>query len=105
MILLDKDNFENEVLKSSGLVVVDFWGEGCVPCSELMPEFESLALDYTNKVKFAKLNTSKDRKLAISQRVLGLPTVVLYKDGLRLGECTKDLATKEGITKMIALHL
>ena len=101
MLVLDKDNFEMEVLKASGLVVVDFWGEGCEPCKALMPEFESLSESYDEKVTFAKLNTSQERKLAISQRVLGLPTVVLYKDGVRVSECTKDNATQAGIKQMI----
>lgn len=105
MLVLDKDNFENEVLKASGIVVVDFWGEGCEPCKALMPEFETIASDYEGKVAFGKLNTSQERRLAISQRVLGLPTVVLYKDGARMGECTKDTANIEGIKSLIEMHL
>ncbi|HAS73616.1 MAG TPA: thiol reductase thioredoxin [Clostridiales bacterium UBA8960] len=105
MLDLDKDNFENEVLKASGIVVVDFWGEGCEPCKALMPDFESIASEYDGKATFGKLNTSKERRLAISQRVLGLPTVVLYKDGTRMGECTKDSANAEGIKALIETHL
>lgn len=105
MLLLDKENFESEVLKASGLVIVDFWGEGCEPCKALMPDFEALASNYEGKVTFAKLNTSQERRLAISQRVLGLPTVVLYKDGARMGECTKDTANVEGIKALIEAHL
>lgn len=105
MLLLDKENFEKEVLQAPGIVVVDFWGEGCEPCKALMPEFEALASDYEGKATFAKLNTSQERRLAISQRVLGLPTVVLYKGGLRMGECTKDSANAEGIKALIDAHL
>lgn len=105
MLLLDKDNFESQVLKASGLVLVDFWGEGCEPCKVLMPEFEALESEYEGKVVFGKLNTSQERRLAISQRVLGLPTIVLYKNGERVGECTKDQASPAGIKELIALHL
>jgi len=105
MLVLDKENFELEVLKASGVVVVDFWGEGCEPCKALMPEFEALSETYEGKVTFAKLNTSQERRLAISQRVLGLPTVVLYKDGARVAECTKDQASQTGIKQMIESHL
>ena len=49
MLVLDKENFEMEVLKASGLVVVDFWGEGCEPCKALMPEFEALSESYEEK--------------------------------------------------------
>ncbi len=105
MLILDKDNFEAEVLKSSGLVLVDFWGEGCEPCKALMPEFEALASEFSGKVTFGKLNTTQERRLSISQRVLGLPTVVLYKDGARMGECTKDSANVEGIKNLLDQHL
>ncbi len=105
MIILDKDNFEAEVLSRKGFILVDFWGEGCEPCKNLMPEFEAMAGEYQDSVAFAKLNTSQERRLAISQRVLGLPTVVLYKDGQRMGECTKDSANPEGIKSLIASHL
>lgn len=105
MLILDKDNFEADVLKSSGLVLVDFWGEGCEPCKALMPDFEALANDYVGKVKFGKLNTTQERRLSISQRVLGLPTIVLYKDGARVGECTKDTANTDGIKALLNQHL
>ncbi len=104
MIALSKSNFTEEVLESKGLVIVDFWGEGCVPCQALMPDFESLESQY-NQVKFAKLNTTAERKLALSQRVLGLPTIVLYKNGERMGECTKNTASLEGIKALIESQL
>ena len=52
-------------------------------------------------MKFTKLNTAKARRLAIKQKVLGLPTVIIYKDGEKLSELTKDDATKENIKKLI----
>lgn len=105
MLEVSKDNFETEVLKVDGLVLVDFWGEGCEPCKALMPEFEDLAQEYEGQVTFAKLNTSQERRLAISQRVLGLPTVVLYKNGERIGECTKDAANRNGLIALIEKNL
>lgn len=100
MLELTKENFNKEVLESSGLVIVDFWGEGCEPCKALMPDFEALESEFPT-VRFGKLNTSQERRLALSQRVLGLPTVVLYKDGQRLDECTKDRANLEGIRAIL----
>lgn len=100
MLSVDKNTFENEVLEGDGLILVDFWSEGCEPCKALMPHVEDLEEKY-EQVKFCKLNTAKARRLAISQRVLGLPTIVLYKDGEKLQEVTNDDATKENIEKMI----
>ena len=81
MIELNKDNFDEEVLESDGVVLVDFWGESCDLCLELMPDVEDLAEEYGDQVKFCKLNIKGNRRLAMSQQVLGLPSIVLYEDG------------------------
>ena len=104
MIILDKDNFEKEVLKAKGLVLVDYWNECCEPCKALMPDVESLAKVYQD-VKFCKLDTTKARRLVISQRVMGLPTISLYKDGAKIDEVTKDNASKASIEEMIKKYL
>jgi thioredoxin 1 len=105
MIQADKETFQTEVLDAKGLVLVDFFGDGCVPCEALMPDVIALSEAYGDKVKFVKLNTSGARRLAISQKVLGLPTVSLYKDGVKIEEVTKDDATKFNIEAMITKHV
>lgn len=105
MLELNKETFQEEVLENEGNVLVDYWSDGCEPCKALMPDVEELAKKYEDKVKFCKLNTSKARRLAISQRVMGLPAIVLYKDGEKVGECTKEDATKENIEAMIEKNL
>ncbi len=105
MLSVDKSTFEAEVLKSQGLVLVDYWSDGCEPCKALMPDIEALEEKYEGKLKFCKLNTTKARRLAISQKVLGLPTIALYKDGEKLDEVTKDDANKANIEAMIEKHL
>lgn len=101
MLELTKDSFQAEVLESAGFVLVDYWSDGCEPCKALMPDVLELAAEYEGKVTFSKLNTTGARRLAISQRVLGLPTIALYKDGEKIAEVTKDDATREGIKNMI----
>jgi len=105
MLVLDQNNFEQEVLQSEGYVLVDYWGDSCAPCLALMPDVEALAAEYEGKVKFGKLNTNQARRLAISQKVLGLPTIILYKDGQKIADATKDRATKAGIKEMIEAHI
>lgn len=105
MLALDKNKFQTEVLEGQGFILVDYWSDGCEPCKALMPDVEELAAKYEGKVTFAKLNTMKARRLAISQRVLGLPTIVLYKDGQKVDEVTKDDATKANIDAMIQKHV
>ena len=59
MVDLTKDNFEEEVLKAEGTVLVDFYGDGCVPCQALMPHIHAMEGDYGDKIKFTSLNTTK----------------------------------------------
>lgn len=101
LVVVDKTNFEEEVLQYDGLVLVDYWSESCEPCKALMPDVEVLAEKYEGKVKFTKLNVAKARRLAISQKVLGLPTITLYQNGEKVGELNKDTADKNNIVAMI----
>jgi thioredoxin 1 len=105
MLSVDKDTFQAEVLEAEGYVLVDFWSDGCEPCKALLPDVEALAEKYADKVKFVKLNTSQARRLAISQKVLGLPTIALYKNGEKIEEVTKDSANKANIEAMINKHV
>lgn len=105
MLELDKDTFEQEVLASKGFVVVDYFGDGCEPCKALLPDIEALADEFAGKAEFKKLNTTKARRLAISQRVLGLPTIILYKDGEKVAEVTGKDTSKSSIKEMLSAHL
>jgi len=105
MLELDKENFEAEVLQAEGKVFVDYFGDGCVPCAAIMPFIEQCAAKYSDKLKFAKLNTSKARRLAISQKVMGLPVVAIYEGGQKLEELVKDDCTEANIEAMIARHI
>lgn len=105
MFIFDKDNFEQEVLKAEGYVFVDFWSEGCEPCKALMPDVEKLAETYGEAMKFGKLDSTKARRLAIKEKVLGLPTMAVYKDGAKIDELTKDDATVANIEAMIKKYV
>jgi thioredoxin 1 len=105
MLELNKETFEEEVLKASGKVLVDFYGDGCVPCEALKPHVHELSEKYGDKMKFAALNTTKARRLAISQQILGLPVIAVYENGQKIQELVKDDATPENVEAMIAKHL
>jgi len=105
MLEVDKKTFEQEVLQADGYVFVDFFGDGCVPCAALMPFVHSLADKYEGKLKFCQLNTTKARRLAIAQKVLGLPVMAIYKDGEKIEELVKDDATEESIQKMVEKYV
>jgi len=105
MLEVTKDNFEAEVLQGEGHILVDFFGNGCVPCEALMPHIVALDEKYGDKIKFVSLNTSKARRLAIGQKVLGLPVIAIYKDGAKVEELVKDDATPENIEAMIQKYI
>lgn len=107
MLTVHKDNFDAEVLELKGTVLVDFWGDKCEPCKALMPHMEELANKYSqSNIKFCKLNTSENRRLAISQKVLGLPTVIVYKNGQKVRELSgAENCNPETIEELIKENL
>jgi len=105
MLELDKETFEPEVLKAAETVFVDFYSDACQPCQALMPVVHALAEKYGDKMKFTKINTMKARRLAIAQKVLGLPVMAIYKNGEKAVELVKDDCTEENIEKMILANI
>ena len=105
MLELTKETFEAEVLQAEGAVFVDFYSDGCVPCKALTPFVEEMAAKYGEKLKFTALNTTKARRLAIGQKVLGLPVMAIYKGGEKAEELVKEDCTHENIEAMIQRHI
>lgn len=105
MLELTKDTFATEVLEAEGYVFVDYYGDGCVPCQALMPVVHGFADTYGASMKFAALNTTKARRLAIGQKILGLPVMAIYKGGEKVEEVVKDDATAENIEAMIKKYI
>jgi len=105
MLDVNKEIFEAEVLQASGKVLVDFYGDGCVPCEALLPFVTAMGSKYGDKLKFVKLNTTKARRLAIGQKILGLPVIAIYENGEKIEELVKDDATEANIEAMIERHI
>lgn len=105
MLIVDKESFAPEVLEAEGYVLVDYFGDGCAPCAALMPAIEALNEKYGDKIKFTKLNTSQARRLAISQKILGLPVIAIYKGGEKIDELVKDDATEANVEAMIKKYI
>ena len=94
MVELTKETFAAEVLEAEGTVLVDFYGDGCVPCQALMPHVHAMEDVYGKQIKFTALNTTKARRLAIGQKILGLPVIALYKGGEKIAERVRAYWTK-----------
>ena len=75
------DQFEEQVLKSSEPVLVDFWAEWCGPCKMIAPILDELATSYAGKLKIAKINIDHNQKTPRNYNVRGIPTLMIFKDG------------------------
>ncbi|MCL2571459.1 MAG: thioredoxin family protein [Defluviitaleaceae bacterium] len=102
MIELSKENFDAEVLEAEGLVFVDFWSPKCEPCMALMPEVIAFAEKNAGRAKFCKLDTAGNRRLAIAQKVMGLPTLVFYKGGEKVFSFDKEAIEEGGMAAVEA---
>ena len=93
-ITLTKDNFEQEVLKSSLPVVVDFWATWCGPCQMLAPILEEVANELDGKIKVGKVNVDEEMELSMGHKIASIPTLLLFENGeikkKSLGYLTKD---------------
>lgn len=80
MTIINKDNFENEVLKSDKLTIIDFFATWCGPCQMLAPVLEKISNENTD-VNIFKVDIDQSQELAINSRVEVVPTLIFYKNG------------------------
>lgn len=81
IIYLNENNFNDEVINSNQLVLVDFYADWCMPCKMLAPTLEELADDNAGVVKIAKLNVDIASTLAARYGISGIPNVLFFKNG------------------------
>jgi len=82
-------SFDSDVLKSSGLVLVDFWAEWCGPCRALGPVLDEVGAEMAGKVSIMKMNVDQNPETPSQFGVRSIPMLVLFKDG-------KQIDTKVG---------
>ncbi len=90
MVELHKDNYDQEVIESTGVYLVDFWSDSCEECLELMPEVEALEEEFAGRLAMGKVNIKGNRRLAIREEVRGLPSLLLYRDGDKQAVFSKE---------------
>ena len=81
LLVVNDNDFEEKVLKSSIPVLVDFWAPWCGPCLAIAPTLEELAKTYTGKISIAKLNVDDNPNTPAIYGVRSIPYLVLLKNG------------------------
>ena len=81
MLNITKSNFEKEVVASEIPVVLDFWATWCGPCKMLSPVLDELAAEYSDRVRFCKVNVDDEPELSARFGIASVPTLIFLKNG------------------------
>ena len=103
VLKVNSGSWEQEVLQSDVLTVVDFWHSRCPWCIRLEPVYNETAEEYKGKVKFAKLNileNPKNREIAIHYGVMSTPTLLFFCEG-RPVETAVGFTSKERLKRTL----
>ena len=103
-IKVSKANFEQDVLKSDKVVLVDFWAVWCGPCKILVPIVAELAEENDGKMVLAKVNVDEEPELTQQYNILSIPTMKFFKNGQIVGEIV-GAAPKTTIEAELKKHL
>jgi thioredoxin 1 len=101
---LNDNSFNQAVLKSDTLVVVDFWAPWCGPCRKLAPVLEQIQSEFKDEVKFYKIDADKNMSIAREYGISSLPSVLIFKDG-EAKEFMAGMMQKSAIVSNIKKYL
>ena len=100
VISVTADNFVQEVLKTEGIVMVDFWAAWCGPCKMLSPIVDQIAEEHP-EIKVCKVNIDEEPSLAIDYKVMSIPTLLVFKNGEKVN-MSIGVQSKSDIEAMLA---
>jgi thioredoxin 1 len=97
-------NFQQEVLQSDKVTLIDLWAEWCGPCRMMTPVVEDLSNEYKGRAVVGKLNVDDNPEVPTNYNVRGIPTFLLFKNG-ELKEKIVGLQTKQYLQNKIESYL
>ena len=100
VLKLDVNNFEEEVLKSEKIVLIDFWASWCGPCRMMSTVIDEIAEEMGENIKVGKINIDEEKELAIKYDVMSIPTFIVFKNGNEVGRSV-GVQDKEEIKNML----
>lgn len=98
------DKFQDEVLKASTPVLVDFYATWCMPCKMVAPVLEQIAKDFHEKLKVVKVDIDESQNLAAQFGIHGVPTFILFQGGKEIDRIV-GAASKDEFTRRLSKHL
>ncbi len=97
IVYVSDSSFEQDVLKASKPVLVDYWAEWCGPCRMIAPILDEVSNEYHERLTVAKLDVDANQATSIKYGIRGVPTLMLFKDGnvvaSHVGSLTKSQLT------------
>lgn len=99
-VILTDDSFDNTVLGSDKVVMVDFWATWCGPCRMMAPTIEEIAQEYKGKIVVGKLDVDQNGQTAQKYQIMSIPTIMFFKNG-KVVDQVIGAAPKQMLTQKI----
>jgi thioredoxin 1 len=102
--ILTDENLDKQMLSTSKLILIDFWGESCIPCKKMAPMLEELTSKYLEDLIFAKVNVNENPLIVSRFDIKGLPAFVFLKNG-KILERVYGIQTRSAFKEIIEKNI